>query len=212
MAAKHLSREESKELTRKRLLEAGRRVFADRGVQSTQIRDVIGIAGVAIGTFYLHFRSKDELFEAVMNESTRELRDRLRAVRKNEDLDVTVEQRAEGACRAFCEFVVAEKDLFRILFREGLLGAGPPDGIAHAFVTALTVDLREDLDWALEREIVSPSDFDLLAPGIIGLGVAIGFQLVEQSDPDIEGTSRFMARMVLGAIAATTTGSQPRCS
>ena len=46
-----LSREGAKEQTRTRLLAAGRKVFAARGLDGAQIRDVIGEAGLAIGTF-----------------------------------------------------------------------------------------------------------------------------------------------------------------
>ncbi len=40
---------------------AARRVFADRGVADTTVSDIVKAAGVAQGTFYLYFDSKDDI-------------------------------------------------------------------------------------------------------------------------------------------------------
>ncbi|MFW5925323.1 MAG: TetR family transcriptional regulator [Myxococcota bacterium] len=51
--------------TRRRLLEAARHTFAEQGYARTTITDLARGAGVATGTFYVHFESK----EAVVDES-----------------------------------------------------------------------------------------------------------------------------------------------
>lgn len=50
---------------REQLLDAALVLFTDRGVADTRIEDVTSAAGVAKGTFYLYFRSKDEVIEAL---------------------------------------------------------------------------------------------------------------------------------------------------
>ena len=50
---------------REELLAAARRAFAERGIQGTTVSDVTEAAGVAKGTFYLYFDSKDALLGAV---------------------------------------------------------------------------------------------------------------------------------------------------
>lgn len=55
------------------LLEAGQRVLSSRGVAATTIGEVTTAAGVAKGTFYLYFRSKDELVAALRQEFASEL-------------------------------------------------------------------------------------------------------------------------------------------
>lgn len=44
-------------------------LFVDKGFAATRLDDVAARAGVSKGTVYLHFRSKDELFKAVIRES-----------------------------------------------------------------------------------------------------------------------------------------------
>lgn len=50
---------------REQLLDAALARFSERGVAETRIEDVTAEAGVAKGTFYLYFRSKDEVLEAL---------------------------------------------------------------------------------------------------------------------------------------------------
>lgn len=50
---------------REQLLDAALQVFAQRGVDATRVEDVTAAAGVAKGTFYLYFRTKDELLAAL---------------------------------------------------------------------------------------------------------------------------------------------------
>ncbi len=47
------------------LLDAAERVFVERGVDAARIDEITERAGVAIGTFYLHFSSKRDLMLAV---------------------------------------------------------------------------------------------------------------------------------------------------
>src|SRR5215212_11720446 len=61
------------------ILRAATDVFAERGYFNAQVADVARVAGVAAGTVYLYFRSKDDLlisiFERSMRAALSEVRD-----------------------------------------------------------------------------------------------------------------------------------------
>lgn len=59
--------------TRGVLVAAGRSLIAERGVAGLKIQDITEHADVGLGSFYNYFASKDELVEAVVEESLGEL-------------------------------------------------------------------------------------------------------------------------------------------
>ena len=56
--------------TRARLIDAARRIIAERGgIEAVPIAEITEAADVAIGSFYNHFPSREALFEAVVSET-----------------------------------------------------------------------------------------------------------------------------------------------
>jgi AcrR family transcriptional regulator len=61
-----------REATRRKLIDAGRALFASQGVDATRINAITELADVGFGSFYNHFADKDELVDAVMSEVAEE--------------------------------------------------------------------------------------------------------------------------------------------
>jgi AcrR family transcriptional regulator len=62
MARRRLTREESRDLTRQRLLDAGAVIIAKKGLNGASVEDIAAHAGYTRGAFHSNFRSKAELF------------------------------------------------------------------------------------------------------------------------------------------------------
>jgi AcrR family transcriptional regulator len=73
-----LTRAQSKEQTRERLLQAARRVFVERGFHAATLDEVAGEAGHTKGAVYSAFESKADLFLAIFEERTRRRAEELR--------------------------------------------------------------------------------------------------------------------------------------
>ncbi|MGZ4185903.1 MAG: TetR/AcrR family transcriptional regulator [Solirubrobacteraceae bacterium] len=72
--------------TRDALVKAAREVFERDGFLDARITDVSATAGVAAGSFYTYFKSKEDVFAAVMDEVNEEmLHPRLRAFADRDD-------------------------------------------------------------------------------------------------------------------------------
>jgi len=84
--------------TRMELLQAARRLYAARPIDSVTVDDVVGAAGVAKGTFYVHFDSLSALQAIVADELAREFDELLQPRRLA--LDNPIERIAAG-CGAF---------------------------------------------------------------------------------------------------------------
>src|ERR1044071_2642451 len=60
------------------ILDAARQVFARKGYDETRIQDVADACGIAKGTVYLYFRSKEELYWATVRRGVEEVHERSR--------------------------------------------------------------------------------------------------------------------------------------
>jgi AcrR family transcriptional regulator len=62
------------QLTRQKLLEAAEEVFGSKSYWEAGVVDVISRAGVSQGTFYVYFRSKQDIFRELVLSLSRALR------------------------------------------------------------------------------------------------------------------------------------------
>jgi len=66
--------------TRERLFNAAAELIGERGFHGTTVDDIVERAGVAKGTVYYHFKSKEALFDALLNEHLTHLAEAFREV------------------------------------------------------------------------------------------------------------------------------------
>jgi AcrR family transcriptional regulator len=64
-----------RERTRQELLTAARALIAERGVAELRVSDVTERIDIALGSFYSHFETKDQIVEAVLSETVAALAD-----------------------------------------------------------------------------------------------------------------------------------------
>lgn len=84
--------------TKKRLLQAGRTVFAENGLQNATIRDICNLAGANVASVNYHFGSKEKLYVAVLQDYIE--RENKRHPR---DQGVTPESPPQSRLRAYVE-------------------------------------------------------------------------------------------------------------
>jgi AcrR family transcriptional regulator len=64
---RRLTRRESREATRAKLIEAAEKIFTRFGFEASSVKRIADAAGFSRGAFYSNFRDKDQLFIAVLN-------------------------------------------------------------------------------------------------------------------------------------------------
>ena len=60
--------------TKRRIFEASMKLFADKGYDATSIEEITATVGVAKGTLYYHFSSKEEIFAFLVEEGVKLLK------------------------------------------------------------------------------------------------------------------------------------------
>jgi AcrR family transcriptional regulator len=59
--------------TMRKLLDAGKTVFADRGFHAARVDDIVKVAKTSHGTFYLYFSNKEDLLRALIDAASEEM-------------------------------------------------------------------------------------------------------------------------------------------
>lgn len=101
----------AKAARREEILAAARRVFAKRGFRGTTIADVAEDAGIALGTIYLYFKSKDDVFAALQEQFSQLIADALASVPAAATLEETVRTRIDNVFSACGK----NRDLIRLV-------------------------------------------------------------------------------------------------
>lgn len=149
--------------TRKRLLAAGRELFAEFGPHEVTSHAIAARAGYAAGTFYLHFKDKLALFRELAENAARELENRLRALADDEtDPHVMMRTQAE----VLVGFAEDQRDLLRIMFHPGSEAAGIGSGILEHLAQGVSQRRREAVAAGLAQDCF---DSDVLAQAIVGM-------------------------------------------
>jgi AcrR family transcriptional regulator len=136
-----------------RLLAAAEHLFGERSYRRTSVADICARAGIATGSFYTHFKSKEDIFAAVVRRINADLRASMSAALEHVPDDQRARERV--AFRAFfgilsqrpwIDRIVRESEFVdRGLFREYYerLARGYARGVRHAQLAG-EVDARYD--------------------------------------------------------------------
>lgn len=188
-------RELTKAQNRAAILQAAREVFAELGYDAAGVRDIVRRTELASGTFYNYFPDKEAVFRAVLDESAREVRRRLRVVRARA---LTLEQFVGDAYRAWFAFLVEDELMFELMQRN----AGPIRALFGDPILGAGVDeLLDDLRSAIDRGDLPRFDADYMAGAMAGAALELGVRMTERRPPDVEGAAGFATELFLGGIA-----------
>lgn len=102
---------------RAEIVAAARRLFTTKGAAGTSVSEIVGAAGVAQGTFYWYFSSKDEALNAVVKELTDELCDAIEAVVGSPNLSAP--QKLEGIRRTLLPCSAGEDRILKYFHARG---------------------------------------------------------------------------------------------
>lgn len=137
MSTKHEVRSEA---TRRKLVDAATKLFAEQGYAATATEDIVEAAGVTRGALYHQFADKADLFRAVVEEIQVDVMRRIRRALKN--VDGPSQQLVKG-CEAFLDA-----------------------SLDPAIQRIVILDSPSVLDWEDWRELQSRCGLGLLRAGL----------------------------------------------
>ena len=181
------------ERTLRKILDAARDEFGQRGFSDSSIAAITQRAGVALGTFYTYFDSKEAVFQEVVRDMSAQVRDRVAPEFKAASDAIDGERRA---LEAFLLFAREHRDVYRIIDEAEFV---EPEGFQEHYTTTATriaarltaARDKGDIDTAYSDE-----DVDILAWALMGANVFLGLRYSVWSSGDAAHVAEVTSRML----------------
>jgi AcrR family transcriptional regulator len=181
------------ERTLRKILDAARDEFGERGFAESSIVAITQRAGVALGTFYTYFDSKEAVFQALVRDMSGQVRDHVAPAFRNAADALDGERRA---LESFLQFARKRRDVYRIIDEAEFVE--PSAYREHYETTASRIAAR--LIAARGKGEVSKAysddDLDVLAWGIMGANVFLGLKYSVWASADPKRVAEVTSRML----------------
>jgi AcrR family transcriptional regulator len=181
------------ERTLRKILDAARDEFGERGFAESSIVGITQRAGVALGTFYTYFDSKESVFQALVSDMSAQVRDHV-APAFNDAADALDGERR--ALESFLQFARKHRDVYRIIDEAEFV---EPRAYREHYQTTATRIAARLIAARAKGEIsseYSDDDLDVLAWAIMGANVFLGLRFSVWASADPKRLAEVTSRML----------------
>lgn len=192
-----------KDAKRTAMMQAAVKVFAEKGYHAATVRDIVGSADVAIGTFYFYFPDKETLFTYLYEETADFL---VQAVQQGVNSRQTLHQQIVAGVQAYANIALYEPAVIHLLLVGGI-GAVPSLAEKRAiFRERLVTTWQRPLDTAADQNRISEQNTRRAAEAITGAVDEVILQLLEspRAEAEAAGAVRDLTVFILRGLGYST--------
>lgn len=185
------------EFRKQTICDAAMRVVARKGINDVTVQDIADEAGVAKGTIYIYFKSRDEILATTMDGATEQLLEKLSAACQScRGFRDVLERRVRTQLQHFEE----NRDFFRMY-----LAMAEPLGEKrlrkHATYRAYLAQLEELLREAIARKEIRDAGVERLAVAISSVVRDIVLhRMIEREPPPLDEDVSFAVDFIMRGI------------
>ena len=150
--------------TKRKIFETSMKLFAEKGYDATSIEDITATVGVAKGTLYYHFSSKEEIFEFLIGEGVKLLKNSIEI--KTEKLDNAIDK-IKAIVLIELKVLVKYEDFMTIVLSE-IWGSGPRSQLCKNYVFDYIQLIEKIVKEGIEKKEIIEGDANVIASGIFG--------------------------------------------
>jgi AcrR family transcriptional regulator len=182
---------------REQLLDVGRRLFAERGLDGTSIEEIAAQAGVSKPVVYEHFGGKEGLYAVVVDREVDRFLSMATEVLSGED---TMEK-FEVAAVELLRYIEDNSDGFRILVRD----SHPASGSGTTFASLIS-DIASQVEYILADVLKSRGYDPKLAPVysqmLVGMVVSAGQWWLDVRKPKLEEMAAHLVNLAWNGMSS----------
>ena len=194
--------EEKQELDRRqKIVDNASELFAAKGYHGTTIDEIVQATGIAKGTFYIYFDSKETLLVEVIKRlvsTTMERIDARLAEKKERDFIANIEMKGQE----FLDLYLSKSQLLYMLIGEAVGNQRLMDQLEEVFrqmAASIERDLREGIQ---AGELYPYSDLRTVAYALVGMGQTIAILLSAAGEEQVEKTRKTVHELMRRAFSA----------
>ena len=191
--------------TKNALIESAIRMFQQNGFQMTRVSDIVADAGVAQGTFYNYFKSKEVIFKEICNDFIDQLQKKF--IERTEHMfdGDTADEVIHNVHRVVGDVTRIYQDnlnVAELLFREGIGNGGIFKEIYEGMFFLFLELIEEQVEKAINRGLIEIEDTRIGSVFLFGLfeRSLLYFMLIQKST-DTEKLERMMVDFVLKGLS-----------
>jgi AcrR family transcriptional regulator len=187
------------ERTLRKILDAARDEFGEHGFSDSSIVGITQRAGVALGTFYTYFDSKEAVFQALVRDMSAQVRDYVAPAFKDATDALDGERRA---LESFLHFARKHRDVYRIIDEAEFVEPAAYREHYETTATRIAARFKAARSKGEIAEDLSDRDLDILAWAIMGANVFLGLKFEVWSSADAKRVAEVTSRLLRKGLGA----------
>ena len=150
--------------TKRKIFETSMKLFAKKGSEATSIEEITAMVGVAKGTLYYHFSSKEEIFNFLVEEGVKLLKNSIAI--KTAKLDSSIDK-IRAIVLIQIKILVKYEDFITIILSQ-IWGTDERSQMCRNCVFEYIQMIEEIVKEGIEKNEIIDADSNVIASGIFG--------------------------------------------
>ena len=179
--------------TKRKIFEASMKLFADKGYDATSIEEITATVGVAKGTLYYHFSSKEEIFNFLVDEGVKLLKNSIsiKTAKMNNTLD---------KIRAIVLIqikILFKYENFMTIILSKIWGNDERSKLCKKYVFEYIQMIEEIVKEGIKKGEIVNKDADIIASGIFGFTCSSYIYKMKHEEVDVHNLFNEIDRLFL---------------
>lgn len=189
--------------TKSAIFKAAIKVFSSYGYTGATMDEIVNCAGVSKGSLYYHFKSKEELFNFIIDEGINLIIENVDEATKNIDNPL---ERLEISARVQLKYAYERKDLIKVIMSQ-LWGSEERNEIIRSKVKVLLNKANENLEDAMNKGNIEKRDSIFLSYSFLGMVFSSAlYELLNEDESNYdESIEKFMINLKYGIVGKSST-------
>lgn len=182
--------------TKRKIFETSMKLFAEKGYDGTSVEEITSIVGVAKGTLYYHFSSKEEIFYFLVEEGMKLLQNSIAI--KTAQLSSSIEK-LKAVILIQCKILNKYQDFITIVISQ-MWGNEPRNKRCREYVEQHINVIQAIVNEGIKNKEIIDGDSEIIASEIFSTTYVLLYKSIKTGSFDIKEISRDIQNIILNGL------------